>query len=125
MFKRLMGGAAAIVLMTGLASAQTYPLPTTPPEIPAPSMRVPAPGTSTTTVAPSLNRGWQATTPRLGLDEHGNPVTQRDVYRESIAGRLESRETFTSDPRAGGTTFQSNTLPVRRGERSPRREGNA
>jgi hypothetical protein len=109
MFKRLLGGVAGIALMTGLAAAQTYPSPTTPPEIPAPGMRVPVPGTSTTTVAPSLYGGWQATTTRLGLDEHGHPVTQRDTYRESIAGRLESRETFTSDPRAGRTTFQSTT----------------
>ena len=110
MFKRLLGSVAGIVLMTGLASAQTYPLPTTPPEIPAPSMRVPAPGTSTTTVAPGLNGGWQATTNRLGLDEHGNPVMQRDIYRKGIAGSSENHETITTDPRAGGTTFQSNTL---------------
>jgi hypothetical protein len=110
MFKRLLGGVASIVLMTGLAAAQTYPSPTTPPEIPAPSMRVPVPGTSTTTVVPSLHGGWQATTTRLGLDEHGNPVTQRDIYRKGIAGSSENHETFTTDPRAGGTTFQSNPL---------------
>ena len=90
MFKCLMGSAANIVLMAGLASAQTYPPPTTPPEIPAPSMRVPAPGTSTTTVAPSLHGGWQATRTRLGLDEDGNPVTQRDIYRKGIAGSSEN-----------------------------------
>ena len=109
MFKRLLGGVASIVLMTGLAAAQTYPPPTTPPEIPPPSMRVPAPGTSRTTVAPSLNGdGWQATTTRRGLDEHDNPVTQRDIYREGIAGGSERHETFTTDPRMGGTTYQSN-----------------
>lgn len=95
-----MGAVAGLALMTGLASAQTYPPPTTPPEIPAPSMRVPAPSTSTTT-APSLYGGWQATTTRRGLDEHGNPVTQRDIYREGIAGSSESHEPFTTDPRAG------------------------
>jgi hypothetical protein len=95
--------------MTGLASAQTYPPPTTPPEIPAPSMRVPAPGTPATTAAPSLYGGWQATTTRHGLDEHGNPVTQRDIYREGIAGSSESHETFTTDPRAGGTAYQPST----------------
>ena len=109
MFKCLLGGVAAIVLMTGLAPAQTYPPPTTPPEIPAPSMRVPAPCTSTTTVTPSLYGSWQATTARHGLDEHGNPVTQRDIYRKGIAGSSENHETFTTDPRAGGTSFQSST----------------
>lgn len=83
--------------------------PTTPAEIPAPSMRVAAPGTSTTTVAPNLYGGWQATTTRRGLDQNGNPVTQRDIYREGVAGSSESHETFTIDPRAGGTTFQSTT----------------
>jgi hypothetical protein len=68
MLKRLLGGAAATVLMTGRGFAQTYPPPTTPPEIPPPSMRVPAPGTSTTTVAPSLYGSWQAATTRHGLD---------------------------------------------------------
>ena len=109
MFKRLIGGATGVVLMTGLASAQTYPPPTTPPEIPAPSMRVPAPGTSTTAVAPSLYVGRQATTRRHGIDPYGGPVTQRDIYREGIAGSSESHETFTTDPRAGGTTFRPTT----------------
>jgi hypothetical protein len=109
MFKRLVGAAAGMMLMTGLASAQTYPPPTTPPEIPAPSMRVPASGTSTTTVAPGLHRGWQATTTRLGLDEHGNPVTQRDIYREGIAGSTENHQTYTTDPSSGGTTTNKTT----------------
>jgi hypothetical protein len=108
MFKRLLTGVAGSALVAGLASAQTYPPPTTPPEIPAPSIRAPVPGTSTTTVAPSLQGGWQATTTRHGLDAHGNPVTQRDIYGEGLAGGSESYETVTTDPRAGGTTYEPN-----------------
>ena len=104
MYKHLLGGVAGIVLTAGIASAQTYPPSTTPPEIPAPSMGIPAPGTSTTTIAPSLNGGYQATTIRHGLDKFGRPVAQKDIYREGIAGSSESHTTTTIDPAAGGTT---------------------
>jgi hypothetical protein len=109
MTKHLLAGVTAVVLLSGIASAQTYPPPTTPPEIPAPSMRVPAPSTSTTRIAPSPYGGYQATTTQYGVDQYGNPVTHRDIYREGSEGSSESRETFTIDPRAGGTTFQSTT----------------
>ena len=72
-------------------------------------MGIPSAYTSKTTVAPSRYGGWQATTTRPDLDEHGNPVTQRDIYREGTAGSSEYHETFTTDPRAGDTTFQPST----------------
>ena len=73
-------------------------------------MRAPAPARFTTTASPSLYGGWQATTTRRGPDEHGNPVTQRDIYREGIADSTESQETLSSDPRVGGTTTSYNPL---------------
>lgn len=103
MYKHLLLGAAGFVLIGGVASAQTYPPVTTPPEIAAPQMGVPAPGRSTTTIAPSLHGGWETTTTRQGLDENGNPVTTRDIYREGIAGSSASHRT-APDTAAGGTT---------------------
>ena len=73
-------------------------------------MRVPAPGTSTTTASSSRYGGWQPTTTRRGPDGHGNPVTQRDIYREGIAGSTESPETLPTDPRVGGTTTTNDPL---------------
>jgi hypothetical protein len=108
MLKRLVCGAASLMLMAGVASVQTYPPSTTPPEMPAPEMGVPAPGRSTTTIRPSSLAGWQATTTRHGLDKYGNPVTERDIYREGIAGSSESHMT-TIDPAAGGTTTSKPT----------------
>jgi hypothetical protein len=98
MLKHLTGGVVGLALAAGVASAQTYPSVTTPSE-----MGVPAPGRSTTTLAPSLHGGWQATTVRQGLDENGKPVTSREIYREGIAGSSESHMT-TPDTAAGGTT---------------------
>ena len=104
MYQRLLVGLTGLLLMTATAAAQTYPPPTTPPEIPAPMMGVPSLGTFTTTVAPSPYGGWNATTTRHGLDEYGNPVTQKDIYRQGIAGSSESHTTTTPDTGAGGPT---------------------
>ena len=103
MHKHLLAGLTGLLLTTKAAAAQTYPPPTTPPEIPAPTMGVPSPGRSTTTVAPSPYGGWQATTIRHGVDRYGNPVSRRDIYREGIAGSSESH-TLTTDTGAGGST---------------------
>ena len=97
---------ATIALMTGLGTAQTYPPPTTPPEIPAPGIGIPAPGTPTTTIVPSPNGGYQSIT-RHGTDQHGNPVGARGIYRGGSSVSSESHQTWTTDPGAGGTTFRS------------------
>ena len=110
MDKRLLAGLAGVLMMTGTVSAQTYPPSTTPPEIPAPTMRVPAPGTSTTTMAPSPYGGWQATTTGHGLDQYGNPVTQTDIYREGIGGSSETHSTTVTSPASGGTTTTKTTI---------------
>src|SRR5271167_3890522 len=104
MHKHLLSSVAGVMLISGVAFAQTYPPPTPPPEIPAPSIRIPAPGTSTTTIAPSPYGGYQATTTRHGVDENGNSVTRKDIYREGIAGSSETDTTTATDLSAGGTT---------------------
>jgi hypothetical protein len=88
---------SAVFLMAGVASAQTYPPPTTPPEIPGS-------GTSTTTIiSPGPNGSYRATT-QHSIDMYRNRVTRKDIYREGIAGSSETHTTAMTDPWDGSTT---------------------
>lgn len=102
MTKHLMAGVAAALVMAGVALAQTYPPPTTPPEMPGSS-------TSTTTIAPSPNGGYRATTTKQGVDEYGNPVTRKDIYKEGVAGSSETHTTTKTGPLGDSTTTRSTT----------------
>jgi hypothetical protein len=104
MHKRVFCAAIGLALMTAMAAAQSYPRSTTAAVISAPEMGASAPGTSTTTIAPGLYGGPEATTTRIGLDAFGNPITTRDIYREGIAGSSQSHPNSATDPRAGGST---------------------
>jgi hypothetical protein len=121
MTKHLLAGVAAVVLMSGVASAQTYPpappptpgVPIAPPPgTPIPEIPPPASGLSTsttTTVAPTPDRGYRASTTQTGVDEYGNPVTKKDTYREGVTGSSETHSTTVTDPTGAGTTSQSTT----------------
>jgi hypothetical protein len=103
MIKHLLAGLSAVFLMAGVASAQTYPPPTTPPEIPGS-------GTSTTTIiSPGPNDSYHATTTQHSVDMYGNRVTRKDIYREGIAGSSETYTTTTTDPWGGSTTTHTTT----------------
>lgn len=104
MTKHLLAGVAAIVLMSGVASAQTYP--PSPPPIPV----APAPATSTTTtVAPGPEGGYRASTTRHGVDMYGNAVTKKDTYKEGLSGSSETHTKTKTDPFGGSTTTRSTT----------------
>ena len=107
MTKNLLAGVAAVVLMSGIASAQTYPpAPGTPiPQMPPPAT---APST-TTTVAPTPDGGYRASTTKQGVDEYGNPVTRKDVYKEGSSGSTQTHSTTVTDPMGAGTTTHSTT----------------
>jgi hypothetical protein len=105
MSKHLLAGVAALGLMSGTASAQTYS--PAPPPIPAPpSVGVPGSTTTTTTVAPSTGH---TTTITKGVDANGNEVTKKDTYREGVSGSSESHATTATDPDGGTTTTRSKT----------------
>jgi hypothetical protein len=108
MSKHLLAATTAVVMMTGIASAQTYPRPTTPPEVPAPGT------SSSTTISPGPDSGYHATTTQHGVDMYGNPVTRKDTYREGAAGSSETHTTTTTDPWAGGTTTTHTTTTNQR-----------
>jgi hypothetical protein len=104
MTKHLLAGVAAIVLMSGIASAQTYP--------PAPPPMPGAPGSSTsttTTVAPGPDAGYRASTTRQGVDVNGNEVTKKDTYKEGLSGSSETHTKTENDPLGGSTTTRSTT----------------
>jgi hypothetical protein len=115
MTKYLLAGMAAVVLMSGVASAQTYPpAPPPPPGItvapvapvaPAPPA-VGIPGSTTTTVAPTTGH---TTTITKGVDANGNEITKKDTYREGITGSTESHTKTLTDPDRGTTTTRSKT----------------
>ena len=88
MTKNLLAGVAAVVLMSGIASAKTYPPA---PGTLIPQITPPASATSTTTtVAPGPDGGYRASTTKQGVDEYGNPVTRKDVYKEDSSGSTET-----------------------------------
>jgi hypothetical protein len=119
MTKHLLASVAAAVLMSGVASAQIYPpapplqpYPPAPPPMPV-APPAPVPGLSTTTVAPTPDEGYRASTTSKGVDANGNEVTKKDVYKEGIEGRSETHTKTETDPR-GGTTTRSTTTTAPR-----------
>jgi hypothetical protein len=119
MTKHLLAGAAAVVLMSGVASAQIYP-PAPPPTYPPapPPMPVappaPVPGSSTTTtVAPTPDGGYRASTTTKGVDVNGSEVTKKDVYKEGVEGNSETHTKTQTDP-LGETTTRSTTTTAPR-----------
>jgi hypothetical protein len=117
MTKHLLAGLAAAMLMTGVATAQTYlpappPPPAPPPMVvvpPAPTL-IPPTTSTTTTLAPAPVPGQSTTTTTTnGVDEYGNPIRQKDIYQQGVAGSSETHSTTTTDPWSGGTTTHSTT----------------
>jgi hypothetical protein len=105
MTKHLLAGVAAFGLLSGVASAQTYP--PAPPPIPAPpSVGIPGSTTTTTTVAPTTGH---TTTVTKGVDANGNEITKKDTYREGVAGSTESHTITATDSDGGTTTTRSMT----------------
>jgi hypothetical protein len=94
---------AAAVLMSGVASAQTYPS-APPPTLP--SVGIPGSTTTTTTVAPTTGH---TTTVTKGVDANGNEITKKDTYREGVTGSTESHTKMLIDPDGGTTTTRSKT----------------
>jgi hypothetical protein len=127
MTKPLLAGVAAVVLMSGVVSAQVYspapppyppapPPPTYPPAPPPDTVAPPAPvpGSSTkTTVAPTPDGGYRASTTTKGVDANGNEVTKKDVYKEGVEGNSETQTKTETDP-LGGTTTRSTTTTAPR-----------
>jgi len=113
MTKHLLAGVAAVILMSGVASAQSYlpapPVPYPPPTLPyppppvpvAPQSAVPESGTSTTTVNPTPDGGYRASTTKKSLDPNGNEVTRKDVYRKGVAGSSETHAKTETAPFGG------------------------
>jgi hypothetical protein len=63
--------------------------------------------TTTTTVAPSPGGDHRAVSIHKDVDENGNTVTKKDVYREGIAGGTESHTKTEMDPDGGTTTTRT------------------
>ncbi len=104
MTKQLLAGVAAVILMSGVASAQTYP-PASPPGTPIPEIPPAVSGSSTsttTTVARTPDGGYRSSTTQTGVDEYGNPVTKKDTYREGVAGSSETHSKTETDPTGAG-----------------------
>jgi hypothetical protein len=120
MTNHLLAGVAAVVLMSGVSSAQTYPPapppPVAPPPIPgAPPAPLPGPSTSTTTtVAPTPDGGYRSSTTQTGVDEYGSPVTKKDIYKQGVTGSSETHSKTETDPTGAGTTTQSTTTTTPR-----------
>ena len=100
MIKRVLAGVAAVVMMSGVASAQLYapappPVPVVPPApAPAPVPDATTSTTTTTTVAPT---------------PEGTEVTRKDVYQEGVTGSTETHTKTESSPWGGTTTTRSTT----------------
>ena len=105
MTKHLLAGVAGVVLMSGLAFADTYP-PTPPPSTPlAPPPAVTSPGDNNPPAAP----GSHEVTIHKEADEKGNTVIEKDTHREGIAGSTESHTKTETDRDGGTTTTRSKT----------------
>jgi hypothetical protein len=118
MIKHLLTGAAAIVLMSGVASAQTYPPAPPPPPgtvvIPVPPPPpVPGSNTTTTTVTPSPGGDHGEVTIHKEVDGKGNRVIEKDINREGIAGSTETHEKTEIDRDGGTTTTRETTTKPR------------
>lgn len=121
MTKHLLAGAAATVLLSGVAFAQTYP-PAPPPPVAPPPLVAPAPiappvvppapagssSSTTTTITPAPDGGYRSSTTEKGVDVNGNEVTRKNIYHEGIAGSSETHTKTETDP-FGGTTTRSTT----------------
>ena len=112
MTKHLLAGAATVVLMSGIAFAQTYP-PAPPPMPPVPPAPI-GPSTLPPTVAPSPDGDHRASTIEKGVDTKGNEVTKKDVVREGVEGSTETHTTTKTDPETGDTTTRSTTTTTPR-----------
>ena len=111
-------GVIATILVSGMASAQSYP--PTPTPVPPPPVFAPAPpaavvpapsvgtSTTTTTVAPVPEGDHRTTTITKSVDENGNEVTKKDTYREGLAHSTVTHKETATDP-DGGTTTRSVT----------------
>jgi hypothetical protein len=112
MSKHLLTAVAAIALMSGVASAQTYPPAPPPPGTTVMPVVPPAPlpgsSVTTTTVAPSTE-DHRAVTIHKEVDENGNTVTKKDTYREGVAGSTQTHTKTETDPDGGTTTTRSKT----------------
>jgi hypothetical protein len=110
MAKHLLASVAAVVLMSGVASAQIYP-PAPPPQPypPAPPTMPVAPPAP----VPTPDQDYRASTTSKGMDANGNEVTKKDVYKEGIEGRSETHTKTETDP-WGGTTTRSTTTTAPR-----------
>ena len=98
MTNHLLAGVAAVVLMSGVSSAQTYPPapppPVGPPPIPgAPPAPLPGPSTSTTTtVAPTPDGGYRSSTTQLASMNTGAQSPKRiSTSKASRAARRPTR----------------------------------
>lgn len=111
MTKHLLAGAAALVLMSGVASAQVYPPAPPPPPgtmvVPAPPP--PLPGSSTTrTIVPGPDADHREKTLHKEVDRKGNTVIEEESHQEGLSGSSETR-TKTEIGRDGGTTTTRET----------------
>ena len=120
MTRQLLAGVAAVGLMSGVASAQTYPpAPPPPPGTivtpafpPAPVLvpvPVPSPSTSTTTttVVPSPDADHSEVNVHKEVDRKGNTVIEKDIHREGVAGSTETHKKIETD--RDGTVTHSET----------------
>ncbi len=112
MSKHLLGGVAAIALISGVASAQTYPpAPPAPPGTTVMPVIPPAPVpgssmTTTTSVAPSPGGDHRAVTIHKEVDENGNAVTKQRHLSGGIAGSTETHTKTEIAPDGGTTTIR-------------------
>jgi hypothetical protein len=112
----LLSTASAIVVLSGVASAQIYPAPPPVPPAPlapvpvAPPPPAPAPSTSTTTIiAPNPASGYHESTVTKSVDENGNAVTKKEITREGIEGSSETHTTVKTNPDTGTVTKRTTT----------------
>jgi hypothetical protein len=105
MTKHPLAGAAAVVLMSGVAFGETNP-PAPPPSVSlAPPPAVSSPGDNNPPAVP----GSHEVTIHKEAGEKGNTVIEKDSHREGIAGSTESRTKTETDRDGGTTTIRSKT----------------
>jgi hypothetical protein len=105
MTKHLLAGAAAVVLMSGVAFGETNP-PAPPPSMHlAPPPAVYSPGDNNPPAAP----GSHEVTIHKEADEKGNRTIEKDTHREGVTGSSESHTKMETDRDGGTTTTRSKT----------------
>jgi hypothetical protein len=92
MTKQLLAGATALVLISGIASAQPYPTAPPPPPPVAPPPKAVSP-------------------PPPGPGTGGKEVTRKDIYREGVEGTSETHTKTKTNPETGTTTHSTTTTP--------------